>query len=100
MYKAQHQYYIYILASKKNGTLYIGVTNNIKRRVLEHKEKINKGFTSRYNINRLVYFESFQYINDAILREKRLKKWNRQWKINLIEEENKEWNDLSEDWYN
>jgi len=100
MYKTQHQYYIYILASQKNGTLYIGVTNDIKRRVLEHKEKINEGFSSRYNINRLVYFESFQYINDAILREKRLKKWNRQWKINLIEEENKEWNDLSEDWYN
>lgn len=100
MYKAQHQYYIYILASQKNGTLYIGVTNDIERRILEHKEKINEGFSSRYNINRLVYFESFQYINDAILREKRLKKWNRQWKINLIEEENKEWNDLSEDWYN
>lgn len=100
MYKTQHQYYIYILASQKNGTLYIGVTNNIERRVLEHKEKINEGFTSRYNISRLVYFETFQYINDAILREKRLKKWNRQWKINLIEEENKEWNDLSEDWYN
>jgi putative endonuclease len=100
MYKTQHQYYIYILASQKNGTLYIGVTNNIERRVLEHKEKINEGFSSRYNISRLVYFETFQYINDAILREKRLKKWNRQWKINLIEEENKEWNDLSEDWYN
>lgn len=100
MYKTQHQYYIYILASKKNGTLYIGVTNNLERRVLEHKEKVNEGFSSRYNVNMLVYFESFQYINDAILREKRLKKWNRQWKINLIEEENKEWNDLSEDWYN
>jgi putative endonuclease len=100
MNKTAHQYYIYILASQKNGTLYIGVTNDIERRVLEHKEKINEGFSSRYNINRLVYFESFQYINDAILREKRLKKWNRQWKINLIEEENKEWNDLSEDWYN
>ena len=100
MYRTQHQYYIYILASQKNGTLYIGVTNNIERRVLEHKEKVNEGFSSRYNINMLVYFESFQYINDAILREKRLKKWNRQWKINLIEEENIEWNDLSEDWYN
>lgn len=100
MYKTQHQYYIYILASQKNGTLYIGVTNDLERRVLEHKQKVNEGFSSRYNINRLVYFESFQYINDAILREKRLKKWNRQWKINLIEEENKEWNDLSEDWYN
>ena len=100
MYKTQHQYYIYILASQKNGTLYIGVTNDLERRVLEHKQKVNEGFSSRYNINSLVYFESFQYINDAILREKRLKKWNRQWKINLIEEENKEWNDLSEDWYN
>ena len=100
MYKTTHQYYIYILASQKNGTLYIGVTNDLERRVLEHKQKVNEGFSSRYNINRLVYFESFQYINDAILREKRLKKWNRQWKINLIEEENKEWNDLSEDWYN
>ena len=100
MYKTQHQYYIYILASQKNGTLYIGVTNDLERRVLEHKQKVNEGFTSKYNVNMLVYFESFQYINDAILREKRLKKWNRQWKINLIEEENKEWNDLSEDWYN
>jgi putative endonuclease len=100
MYKKQHQYYIYILASQKNGTLYIGVTNDLERRVLEHKQKVNEGFTSKYNVNMLVYFESFQYINDAILREKRLKKWNRQWKINLIEEENKEWNDLSEDWYN
>ena len=100
MYKTGHQYYIYILASQKNGTLYIGVTNDLERRVLEHKQKINEGFTSKYDVNRLVYFESFQYINDAILRGKRLKKWNRQWKINLIEEENFEWNDLSEDWYN
>ena len=100
MFKTTHQYYIYILASQKNGTLYIGVTNDLERRVLEHKQKINEGFTSKYNVSMLVYFESFQYINDAILREKRLKKWNCQWKINLIEEENKEWNDLSEDWYN
>ena len=100
MFKTTHQYYIYILASQKNGTLYIGVTNDLERRVLEHKEKVNEGFTSKYNVNMLVYFESFQYINDAILREKRIKKWNRQWKINLIEEENKEWNDLSEGWYN
>ena len=100
MYKTGHQYYIYILASQKNGTFYIGVTNDLERRVLEHKQKINEGFTSKYEVTRLVYFESFQYINDAILREKRLKKWNRQWKINLITEENKEWNDLSEDWYN
>ena len=100
MFKTTHQYHIYILASQKNGTLYIGVTNDLERRVFEHKQKINEGFTSKYDVSKLVYFESFQYINDAILREKRLKKWNRQWKINLIEEENKEWNDLSEDWYN
>jgi putative endonuclease len=100
MFKTTHQYYIYILASQKNGTLYIGVTNDLERRILEHKQKINEGFTSKYDVNMLVYFESFQYINDAILREKRLKKWNRQWKINLIEEENKDWKDLSEDWYN
>lgn len=99
MYKTNHQYYIYILASKKNGTIYIGVTNDLEKRVLEHKQKINVGFTSRYNVNLLVYFESFQYINDAIKREKQLKKWNRQWKINLIEEENKDWKDLSEEWY-
>lgn len=100
MFKTTHQYYIYILASQKNGTLYIGVTNDLEKRILEHKQKINEGFTSKYDVNKLVYFESFQYINDAILREKRLKKWNRQWKINLIEEENKDWKDLSEDWYN
>ena len=74
MFKTVHQYYTYILASQKNGTLYIGVTNHLERRVLEHKQKINDGFTSKYNVNILVYFESFQFINDAILREKRLKK--------------------------
>ncbi|WP_395058800.1 GIY-YIG nuclease family protein [Flavobacterium sp.] len=100
MFKTTHQYYIYILASQKNGTLYIGVTNDLEKRILEHKQKINEGFTSKYDVNKLVYFESFQFINDAILREKRLKKWNRQWKINLIEEENKDWKDLSEDWCN
>jgi putative endonuclease len=100
MFKTTHQYYIYILASQKNGTLYIGLTNDLQRRVLEHKQKVNEGFTSKYDINMLVYFESFQYINDAILREKRLKKWNREWKINLIEAENKDWKDLSEEWYN
>lgn len=93
------QYFIYILASKKNGTLYIGVTNNIERRIEEHKNKINPNcFTAKYDVNLLVYYEIFQYINDAIKREKQLKKWNRQWKINLIEEENKDWKDLSEEW--
>lgn len=98
MYKTIHQYYIYILTNQKNGTLYIGVTNDLETRVLQHKQKINEGFTSKYDVTLLVYFESFQYINDAIKREKQLKKWNRQWKINLIEEENIDWKDLSEDW--
>ena len=100
MYKTIHQYYVYILASKRNGTLYIGVTNDLETRVLQHKQKTNEGFTSKYDVTHLVYFESFQYIEDAIKREKQLKKWNRQWKINLIEEENKDWKDLSEDWFN
>ncbi len=78
--------------------MYIGVTNNLERRVLEHRNKIVKGFTSRYNVDKLVYFEKFSDINEAIKREKRLKKWNRQWKINLIEKDNPEWKDLAEEW--
>jgi putative endonuclease len=99
MYKTIHQYYVYILASKKNGTLYVGVTNDLEARVLQHRQKVNEGFTSKYNVTLLVYSETFQYVNDAIKREKQLKKWNRQWKINLIEAENADWKDLSEDWY-
>ncbi|MGB5244467.1 MAG: GIY-YIG nuclease family protein [Lutimonas sp.] len=91
-------FYVYILASKKNGVLYIGVTNNINRRVLEHKKKMVKGFTSRYNVDKLVYLESFLYVKEAILREKQLKKWNRDWKIELIEKDNPEWRDLAEEW--
>ena len=93
----QNQYYVYIIASKRNGTLYIGVTNNLKRRVGEHKSAVIEGFTKKYNLNKLVYFEIHNDINEAILREKRLKKWNRNWKIRLIEEINPEWNDLYED---
>jgi|WetSurMetagenome_2_1015567.scaffolds.fasta_scaffold28637_1 putative endonuclease len=87
-------YFVYILASKKNGTLYIGVTNNLLRRIIEHKEKIIKGFTEKYNVERLVYYETFNYVNDAIKREKVLKEWNRKWKIMLIEKTNREWKDL------
>lgn len=76
--------------------MYIGVTNNLETRIKQHKQKINKGFTFKYNVTKLVYFEVFQYIDQAIKREKQLKKWNRQWKINLIEKENKEWKDLSD----
>lgn len=89
-------YYVYIIASKENGTLYIGVTNNLAKRVWVHKNKVISGFTSKYNINKLVYYESYTQIEDAILREKVLKKWNRQWKINLIEKENPECLDLSD----
>lgn len=89
-------YYIYILTNRKNGTLYIGVTNNLMRRIYEHKNGIIKGFTKKYNLDKLVYFEQTTDINAAILREKRLKKWNRDWKIKLIESINPEWKDLSE----
>lgn len=90
----EKHYYIYILASKKNGTLYIGVTNNLIRRVYEHKNNIVKGFTQKYKVHNLVYYEIYNDINDAITREKRIKKWKRQWKIELIKKFNPEWKDL------
>jgi putative endonuclease len=89
-----HTYYVYILASKRNGTLYTGVTNNLLRRVIEHKEKVIKGFTSKYNADKLVYYEVYKYINDAIKRESDIKAWQRKWKLKLIEENNIEWKDL------
>jgi len=89
------QYHVYILASERNGTLYIGVTNNIARRVWEHKQGLVEGFTKKYKVDRLVYCESFARPGDAILREKRLKKWNRSWKIKLVESVNPNWEDLS-----
>jgi putative endonuclease len=93
-------YYVYILASKRNGTLYIGVTNDLERRVAEHKQGVHDGFTKKYGIKNLVYLEWFPDIRDAITREKQLKKWNRQWKLQLIEKENPEWIDLSTVGYN
>jgi putative endonuclease len=89
-----HQYFVYILASKPNGTLYIGVTNNLQRRVYEHKEGLIEGFTKKYNVNNLVYYEIHSEITEAIKREKNLKKWNRKWKIELIEKANSSWKDL------
>ena len=87
--------YVYILASKRNGTLYIGVTNDLHRRIREHKEKINPlSFTSKYDVFILVYFEKFESKRQAIYREKQLKDWRRQWKIELIEKENPKWTDL------
>nr|WP_299345597.1 GIY-YIG nuclease family protein [Allomuricauda sp.] len=99
MVKNVHQYYVYIIANKRNGTLYVGVTNNLERRVFEHKSGSVKGFTQKYGLKKLVYFETYQDVNDAILREKRLKKWKRQWKIDLIEKENLNWIDLSDNWF-
>jgi putative endonuclease len=77
-------YHVYIMASKKNSTLYIGLINNLLRRVYEHKNNLVKGFTEKYSVHKLVYYEQTNSIHSAIEREKRLKKWNRQWKINLI----------------
>ena len=88
------KYYVYILASKRNGTLYIGVTNDLMRRVYEHKNDLIDGFTKKYGVHSLVYYEQYDEVVNAIQREKRLKKWNRQWKIELIEKENPEWKDL------
>lgn len=90
----EKQYFVYILASKKNGTLYIGVTSNLPKRIWEHKNGQVSGFTKRYGIKEIVYFETYSDPESAILREKRLKKWERAWKIRLIEEKNPEWRDL------
>jgi putative endonuclease len=87
-------YFVYILASKRNGTLYTGVTSNLLRRGYEHKLDIIDGFTKRYGVHLLVYFETHTDVEAAIRREKRLKKWNRAWKIRLIEESNPNWADL------
>ena len=88
------QYYVYILASKKNGTLYIGVTSNLVKRIYEHKNELAEGFTKKYSVHKLVYFEITESVESAIAREKQLKKWNRAWKIRLIEKTNPEWLDL------
>jgi putative endonuclease len=88
-------YFVYMLASQRNGTLYVGVTNDLGRRVGEHKEKIVPGFTKRYGVSMLVWYETYGDIDDAIAREKQIKGWNRAWKIRLIEKDNSGWNDLA-----
>lgn len=90
-------YYVYILASQKNGTIYVGITNDLVRRVWEHKNDVVEGFTKKYGVHMLVYYETAEDIITAIEREKQIKKWNRYWKIKLIEEKNKEWKDLYEE---
>lgn len=88
------QMYVYIMASQHNGTLYIGVTSDLIKRVWQHKNKIIQGFTCKYDVNKLVYFECYDDELNAIQREKTLKHWNRQWKIKLIESKNPNWDDL------
>lgn len=90
-------YYVYILASRYNGTLYIGITRDLIKRVFEHKKGLTEGFTKRYKVFRLVYFERYNDAGGAILREKQLKKWRRQWKVDLINSENLRWKDLYEE---
>ncbi|MEH2518555.1 putative endonuclease [Bradyrhizobium sp. AZCC 1610] len=88
-------FFVYILASKRNGTLYVGVTNNLARRMLEHKGKLVSGFTRKYGVDLLVYFEAFDSILEARAREHSMKRWRRVWKIKLIEEFNPDWDDLT-----
>jgi len=94
-----HNFYVYILTNKKHGVLYTGLTNELERRVLEHKNKVVRGFTKRYNLTKLVYYEGHETYDEAFKRERRIKRWRRIWKIELIEKANPEWKDLSKDWY-
>ena len=89
------KYYVYILTNMNNNVMYIGVTNNLVNRVRQHREKINNGFSKRYNVNKLVYYEVYEDVYEAISREKQLKNWRRDWKNNLVESVNKKWEDLS-----
>ena len=92
-------YSVYILSNHRHTVLYVGVTNNLELRVFQHKAKLNKGFTSKYNCEKLLYYEEFRDVREAINREKQVKKYRREWKENLINQMNPEWNDLSEGWY-
>lgn len=89
-----NQYYVYILSSKKNGTLYVGVTNNLVKRIYTHRNDFIEGFTKKYHVHQLVYYEASSDIYTAITREKQIKKWNRAWKIELIDKNNPGWEDL------
>jgi putative endonuclease len=93
----EKQYYLYILTNRSNRVLYVGITNDLPRRVFEHKNKLLEGFTKKYNLTKLVYYEVTSNVESAIRREKQLKNWHREWKINLINQFNPYWNDLSEE---
>ena len=92
--KMERHYFVYMLPSARNGTLYVSVTNDLARRIYEHKSKQVRGFTSRYKVDRLVWYETFNDVNEAIAREKQIKKWERRWKLVLIETVNPTWKDL------
>ena len=92
----EHRYFVYILASQRNGTLYVGVTNNLAGRMMQHRDKSLDGFTKKYNVHMLVWFEEHGDIRDAIRREKQIKKWNRAWKLEMIEKVNPDWLNLFE----
>ena len=91
------KYYVYILANKRNGTLYIGITSGLKKRIYEHKNNLVEGFTKKYKIHNLVYYEETSDVMSALEREKQLKNWKRKWKMELIEKENPDWKDLFDD---
>ena len=91
-----NQFYVYILCSKRNGTLYTGVTSNLKKRIYEHKNNLVEGFTKKYNVHLLVWYEVHESAESAITREKKIKEWKRAWKLALIEKDNPEWNDIYE----
>ncbi len=93
----EKSFYVYILASERNGTLYLGVSSDLVKRIWEHREGLFEGFTKKYGIKHLVWFEVHAEAMSAITREKQLKKWNRDWKINMIQQENPDWRDLYED---
>ena len=88
------QFYVYIMASRRNGTLYIGISSNLVQRVWQHKNNMVEGFTEKYNVKHLVYYEVHESAESAITREKQIKKWRRKWKLRLIEEQNPQWEDL------
>ncbi len=94
---AAREYFVYMLASQRNGTLYIGMTNNLLKRADQHKKQQNEGFTAKYGVKRLVYYERYRHAADAINREKQMKRWKRQWKLELIEKVNPQWRDLFEE---
>ncbi len=98
-YRNMREYYVYILTNKKNTTLYVGVTNDLERRIFEHKNRVHNGFSSKYKLTKLVYFEETDDISAALHREKQLKKWRRIWKEDLIREMNPQWVDLSISWF-